>query len=225
MLTGEGDELVAVEAMKIGVHDYLQKKMITTKNLTHAIFNAVEKVSLARKLHESYEQMKQLTFYDSLTGLGNRNFFRDQLDYLVAMSKRNNIPFSLFMINLNKFNEINDTLGDEAGDQVIREVGLRLRMFGRAADNFYRLSGNEFAALVTTSVTTDGVEIMAKRLVEDMEPPVQIKGRANTVGFSIGIAMFPQDGEDEDTLSRKAKAAMDKANRGVLGYAFPPSSG
>ncbi len=221
MLTGEGNETVAVEAMKSGVQDYLPKSSIDPGSLARAINNAVEKTALHNKIEEMNKTFEHMALNDSLTGLGNRNLFTDRLNSLIATSRRSREPFSLLMMDLNKFKDVNDTHGHEAGDEVLREVGKRLTALARDADSFFRLGGDEFAALVTTGVTREGISIMAERIIGAFELPVEFKSIPLQIGVSIGLVFFPEHSEDGDELLRLADAAMYEAKRGRLGFSIP----
>ena len=221
MLTGEGNEAVAVEAMKLGVQDYLPKGSIDSGSLERAINNAVEKTSLRNKIDEMNRSFERMALNDSLTGLGNRNLFTDRMNSIIAVSRRSNEPFSLLMMDLNKFKEVNDTHGHEAGDAVLIEVGKRFITLGRNADSFFRLGGDEFAALITTGVTREGLAIMAERIIKTFEAPVDFRSVSLEIGISIGIVLFPEHSEDGDELLRLADAAMYEAKRGRLGFSIP----
>ena len=223
MLTGEGNEAIAVEAMKAGVQDYLPKDSTDSGSLERAIGNAVEKASLRNKIDEMNKGFERMALYDSLTGLGNRNLFTDRLHNQIATSRRSNAPFSLLMLDLNKFKEINDTYGHEAGDALLCEVGQRLTALGRDADSFFRLGGDEFTALVTTGVTREGMTIMAERIISAFEMPVEFKSAPLEISVSIGIVFFPEHGENADELLRLADASMYEAKRACLGFAIPPA--
>jgi diguanylate cyclase (GGDEF)-like protein len=221
MLTGEGNETVAVDAMKSGVQDYLPKSSLDSGNLARAINNAVEKTTLHNKIEEMNKTFEHMALNDSLTGLGNRNLFGDRLNNLIATCKRSGEPFSLLMMDLNKFKEVNDNHGHEAGDEVLREVGNRLKAIGRDADGFFRLGGDEFAALLTTGVTREGVTIIAKRILRAFKAPIDFNSVPLETGVSIGIVLFPEHGEVADELLRLADAAMYEAKRGQLGFSIP----
>ena len=218
MLTGEGSESVAVEAMKVGVQDYLPKATIDSELLGRTIKSAIDKVTLQAKIVEMNKTMQQMAFKDSLTGLGNRNLFNDRIEALIATCRRNKEPFSLMLMDLNKFKEINDNYGHEAGDFTLREVGRRLKELGRDADGFFRLGGDEFAALISTGVSHDGAEIMANKIIEALRIPVDYDSHSLEIGISIGIVFFPNHSDDHDTLMRLADAAMYEAKRGKHGY-------
>jgi len=172
----------------------------------------------SQELRRINSELEHMALYDALTDLGNRNLFTDRLKNLIASSKRSQQPFALLMMDLNKFKQTNDTHGHEAGDEVLKQTGRRLKELGRDADSFFRLGGDEFAAIVTTGVTNQGMQIMAKRITDALEKPINYKSIELEIGVSIGIAFFPRHSEDEEELLHLADLAMYHAKRDRLGY-------
>lgn len=179
----------------------------------------------SQELKRMNKELEFMALNDSLTGLGNRNMFTDRLSNQIAIYKRNPNPFSLLMMDLNKFKAVNDTYGHEAGDEVLSEVGKRLLEMGRDVDMFFRLGGDEFAAIVTTGVTDSGIAIMAERIIDTIEVPVKFNSLELNIGISIGIVFCPGHSEDEDELLRLADDAMYAAKRGRLGYLIASAPG
>lgn len=208
MLTGEGNERIAVKAMKMGAFDYIPKKDISSNLINKAIKDAVETTKLKRKLKEAQAHIAKLAHYDPLTGLANRNLFLREIDHLVASSEREQKQFSLFIMDLNGFKEVNDTLGHKAGDCVLAEVGTRLDRISREADQVFRIGGDEFAILVDTSVSTEGVTVMAQKIIDEVQQPIRFANHEKTVGISIGISFYPLGGKNSDDLIHSADNAM-----------------
>jgi diguanylate cyclase (GGDEF)-like protein len=213
ILTGEGNELVAVEAMKRGATDYLPKAALGADALYRAIANAVEKHDLQRRLADAHSQLEHLALYDELTGLGNRNLFNRELGRAVATASRKDLPFCLLLMDLNRFKACNDTHGHQAGDAVLATIGQRLRDLARASDSYYRLGGDEFAAILDTSAACNGAATVARRLKDILPRPIPFEDKLLEVGVSIGYAIHPDHGETADEMIRAADAAMyaDKA--------------
>jgi len=218
MLTGSGNELVAVEAMKRGASDYLPKEQLGPESLLRVVSNAIEKRGLQKNSEEAQLALKQLALYDSLTGLGNRNLFHIQLERAVGVSRRKNTSFVLLMMDLDKFKAINDTFGHEAGDAILAAVGHRLRGISRAADAYFRMGGDEFMAIL--DVGSDG-NAAARRIVTAIVEPVPFGRHALAVEISIGMATYPADGGDPLNLIRAADAAMYGAKKS---YSAPATS-
>lgn len=218
MLTGEGNEMVAVQAMKKGAADYIPKASLSKVELIRALENALEKSRMRRDLATARQQMERMALYDTLTGLGNRNLFSDYAHKVIATAARNGGSAGVMLLDLDKFKQINDGYGHEAGDAVLKAVGARLVALGREADSFFRLGGDEFAAVVATGTAADGAETLARKIIQALSEPIAFEGHSFQVGVSIGIAMHPAHGNDPDELLRLADAAMYAAKRGGLGY-------
>jgi len=216
MLTSEGDISLAVEAMKRGAHDYLPKAQVGPDTLSRTVANAIQKSSLQRQLAEAQEKLERLALYDTLTGLGNRNLFQRELAHTIAVSQRKKGSFPLLVMDLDKFKAANDTFGHEAGDAILAEIGSRLREISRAADTYFRLGGDEFTAILDTG--SDG-GVAARRIIEVIAQPVSFGPHMLEVHVSVGVAMYPSDGESIEELVRSADTAMYEAKRNNLGWA------
>ncbi|MCB1954989.1 MAG: EAL domain-containing protein [Rhodocyclaceae bacterium] len=178
---------------------------------------AFENMRLAVSARE--QQIKAMAYHDALTGLPNRALFNDRLQQAVGVAQRLDNPVSVMLIDLDRFKEVNDTLGHHVGDQLLIEVAVRLRgVLARATDTAARLGGDEFAVLLPTADEATARE-MAQRLRRAFTQPVFIEGRTLDVGGSIGIASFPRHGRDPHVLMSHADAAMYFAKRKRLPYA------
>ena len=167
------------------------------------------------------ERMAYLAMYDTLTGLPNRNFFRDTLDAAVARLRRDGREFALLFVDFDGFKQVNDTHGHAAGDQVLVSLGKRLERSLRANDFVARISGDEFVVLLDQPEGPDAVGRIAGKLVELMRRPIRIGERSISVGASIGIALAPADGATANDLLQRADAAMYHAKQqGKNGYQF-----
>ncbi len=160
---------------------------------------------------ESQKKMEQLAYFDVLTGLANRTFFKMQLRKALALSKRGHYSFALIYFDLDEFKRINDTLGHDAGDSLLIEVGNRLQVRLRTEDTIARLGGDEFAVLL--SGIKDKQE--AKRIIETIETmliqPIKLGNNEVIISASIGVTMAPYDSMEEDTLLKHADLAMYEA--------------
>lgn len=185
------------------------------KNLTNSGTSSQE-VDILR---QAYIEILRLAHEDVLTGLPNRALFNDRLNQMVKFAKRTNTPFSVLMTDLNRFKFINDTLGHHAGDEVLKIVGKRLRNALRESDTVARLGGDEFAILLATG-DQHHISTVAKTIEQHLEKPMEIEGQLLDVSCSIGIAFYPQHGEDAATLLRHADSAMYVAKHGRTGAAI-----
>lgn len=163
-------------------------------------------------LRLAYIEILRLAHEDVLTGLPNRALFNDRLQQMVELAKRTHAPFSVMMSDLNRFKFINDTLGHHAGDEVIRIVGKRLKNALRDSDTVARLGGDEFAMLLATGDQVH-VKTVAQGIQKQIMQIMEIDGHELDVSCSIGIAIYPQHGQDAETLLRHADAAMYQAKR------------
>ncbi|SER11614.1 periplasmic sensor diguanylate cyclase/phosphodiesterase [Faunimonas pinastri] len=160
------------------------------------------------QLEASEAQAQHLAFHDSLTGLPNRALFNDRLDHTLAGLKRGQERLAVLYLDLDRFKEVNDTLGHPGGDELIRQVAARLCEEVRAGDTVARLGGDEFG-IIQTGVSSPGdVETLCARVIETVVRPVAIMGSEAFVGISIGSALAPTDGQDRTELLRKADIAL-----------------
>lgn len=224
MLTGEGNELIAVEAMKRGAFDYLPKDRLTPAALYRAVSQAVERACLQQELAEAHALLERQALYDGLTGLGNRNLFMRDFARCLASARRKTGSFSLLLMDLNKFKAANDQFGHEAGDFILTEFGRRACALARLNDAFYRLGGDEFTALVEAP-DADSTLPVARRVLAALEPPFIYRGNALHIGISIGIALYPGDGASPEALLAAADRAMYLAKRESGGIGLASASG
>ncbi len=159
-----------------------------------------------------------LAYRDTLTGLSNRALFMDRLSMAVRNAARSGHPVSLLLLDLDRFKQVNDTLGHPVGDRLLAMVGERLRAtLSRKSDTLARLGGDEFAILLPTD-DLDGAERIAERIVRVLEQPLTIDERLFDVAASIGIASCPVHGTDEATIMSRADSAMYEAKRQRSGW-------
>ena len=164
------------------------------------------------------EQVLKLAYRDPLSDLPNRALFNDRLRMAVELAKRSGAPVAVLLMDLDRFKHINDTLGHQTGDRVLREVGQRLTSLVRTSDTTARLGGDEFAVLLLNA----GVEqagTVAKKISSAFEQPIVVGEHALDVHASIGITAFPEHGEDAEALMRQGDAAMYAAKRAKSGVA------
>ncbi|HYM51830.1 MAG TPA: EAL domain-containing protein [Candidatus Limnocylindrales bacterium] len=157
--------------------------------------------------------------HDSLTGLPNRTLFADRLRQAIRYGQRDRSPRGLLIMDLNRFKEVNDTLGHVRGDLLLQEVAARLREVVRAGDTVARLGGDEFAIVWSQAADAHQALTAARRVMEMFDAPFTAGGAAIDLKASLGIAVFPDHGQDADTLLRHAEVAMYIAKREQLGVA------
>ena len=149
--------------------------------------------------------------HDGLTGLPNRMLFGDRLSRALAHARRNDLPVAVVFVDLDRFKEVNDSLGHAAGDELLREVAHRMQACVREEDTVARLGGDEFALLLPHVSGIDGAVQVARRLLAAFANPVDLGRQPVVVTPSIGISLFPQDGDDAEAIVEGADAAMYRA--------------
>jgi len=164
------------------------------------------------------EALSRQALHDALTDLPNRALLHDRLAHALAVAARERTPLALFLMDLDRFKEVNDTLGHDAGDDLLREVGRRVQGALRASDTVARLGGDEFAMLLPGADTASATEA-ARKLLSALAEPVTLHEQIVFAGSSVGIALYPDHGEDAAALLRQADVAMYAVKRGGGGYA------
>lgn len=185
--------------------------------LSLAILLAYARTLIRRDLERqrAQERLRYLANFDTLTGLPNRNLFRDRFQQALTRANRRRMPLALLYLDLDRFKQVNDANGHDAGDALLKSVAERLRESVRDEDTLARLSGDEFVILVEGIAERNAAETVGQKLRAAFQRPFDIRGRALRMGASIGIAVYPDDGEDASALLRKADQAMyrDKSSR------------
>ncbi|MEJ1356554.1 MAG: sensor domain-containing diguanylate cyclase [Candidatus Sedimenticola sp. (ex Thyasira tokunagai)] len=166
------------------------------------------------------ERIKKLAYYDALTGLPNRSVFLDRLELALNNAKRHDDLVAVMFIDLDRFKRVNDTLGHNVGDHFLTQVAKRLRNTIRTSDTvtqlhrdedtplLTRLGGDEFTLLLSRIRNANDVARVGQRILEDLRRPVRIDGHELVLTGSIGISLFPGDGDDADAVLRNADVAM-----------------
>lgn len=162
---------------------------------------------------EMEDQLLQMAKYDSLTGLANRTLFREFLKASLERSNRNKQHSAVMFLDLDHFKEINDTLGHEAGDQLLTSVARRLEGCVRKVDIVARLGGDEFAVVLDEMNNQKDARVVAEKILAALAEPHQLAEESRKVGTSIGIAFYPENGPDADALLKAADEAMYVAKR------------
>ena len=163
------------------------------------------------------EQLYYQAHYDSLTGLPNRLYFKDQLGLTLAQAHRGERPFALLYIDLDYFKSVNDGLGHAAGDIVLREAAERLRRCVREADAVARLGGDEFTIILREIDSPRDAQVVAEHVIAAMSQPFSALGHELFLNASIGIVLYPNDGTTPEGLLRNADTAMYRAKEGGRG--------
>ncbi|MHB1173556.1 MAG: putative bifunctional diguanylate cyclase/phosphodiesterase [Sulfuriferula sp.] len=183
-----------------------------------ALLGLLIAVVVIRHTSRQAAQLQHQAMYDSLTKLPNRVLFADRLQQAILIGRREKQPFALIAMDLDRFKEINDTLGHHAGDQVLQHVAACIRNCLRESDTVARMGGDEFAILLAPVSDLDGALATARKILKALEKPAYIAGQQIEIGASFGIALFPEHGEDAEGLMREADTAMYLAKQAHSGY-------
>jgi diguanylate cyclase (GGDEF)-like protein len=162
---------------------------------------------VTRRIQRQMDEIEFRALYDELTGLPNRALFRDRIRQAILTARREKQTATVLLLDVDRFREINDTLGHEAGDLLLGALSDRLRGLLRESDTLARLGGDEFGILLPSASVQDAV-LLAERVHEALETPYSLRGLPLEIGTSVGIASFPEHGEDVDTLLQRADVAL-----------------
>jgi diguanylate cyclase (GGDEF)-like protein/PAS domain S-box-containing protein len=162
-----------------------------------------------RKMIE--QQFQSLAHYDSLTSLPNRAYMIERLSQSLVQARWNNYTLALLFVDLDNFKKINDTLGHDTGDKMLKEVALRLIECVRDSDTVARMGGDEFMIILPRITRAQDAAIIAQRIIDSLMAPFDLDKQECSIGASIGISQFPIDGDDYETLVKNADIAMYKA--------------
>ncbi len=244
-LTAEEEPSTAIKGLSYGAADYIAKpfsaaiikarvnthlNLVNTSTELEQHNTELEKlvsqrtVELTREIAEKqkvYEKLHYLANYDQLTLLPNRNLFNERLTYAFKQAKRNQHPFCLLLIDLDRFKHVNDSLGHHIGDLLLEQVGRRLSACLRGVDTVARLGGDEFTVTLTDLSQKEDAAIVADKIINELARPFEIHKQIIHIGCSIGITTFPDDCDDMHSMLKNADMAMyEVKEKGKNGYAF-----
>ena len=200
------------------VEGYTNIPMLIPSRLKEINLLSDDLEKMRHSLVDMAERMHQKATHDDLTGLPNRYLYIDHLELAIAMCAREHKSFAILLIDLNRFKEINDTLGHSIGDEVLKGVANRMQSSMRESDTLARFGGDEFCILLN-GVGLILAETIAKKLINFIEPNLQIGNHSLNVSASIGISIFPNNGSTSDQLIQRADIAMYYAKNNNLNIA------
>jgi len=218
VLTGLNDTELTMQSVQHGAQDYITKEECTSQLLTRVIYYAMERKRIEARL-------KYLATHDFLTGLPNRALFYDRLNLATKRTIRRNTgglnwKAAVMVMDLDNFKQINDTLGHESGDKVLRELAPRLRGCLRQSDTVARMGGDEFAFVLEGILDQSDALFVGEKILRSLhEPPIPEAGLVPLHG-SLGISLFPSDAEEIEALIKCADQAMYTAKRQRLSISF-----
>ena len=164
--------------------------------------------SLLMRLKKTNEQITHLAYHDSLTSLPNRILFYDRLNQAIAKAHRDKESIAVLYLDLDGFKTINDTLGHDVGDVLLREASKRIVACVRNSDTVARMGGDEFTVILSNVRTSNSDDRVAKKIIEAIATPFMLNGKNCSVSVSIGIALYPDNGDTAEHLIKISDAAM-----------------
>lgn len=231
MISGQSTIDFAIEAMRVGAFDYITKPM-DLRLVETAVRRALTHNKLLRQkrryedhledlVRERTADVEHLAYYDRLTDLPNRNLFTDRSTQALANAHRERHQVGILLVSLDRFKKITDTLGHAAGDVVLTEVAARLQTCVREGETIARFEGDEFAVLVAQVGEGGYLSEVSMAIDEALKPPFHLGGQEVYVAASIGISVFPVDGQDSAAMLKNAAAALYRAKQlGGNNYQF-----
>ncbi len=221
MISGNQDIETAIEAMRVGAFDYVTKPL-DLRHVEAAVERAVEHCQLLKEkrrykeereslIEERAAQVDRLAYYDTVTDLPNRTLFEDRLKQAVAVARSTNRILGILFISIDQFKKVNDTLGHGRGDGLLREFAERLRSCISETDTVARFGNDEFALLETRIEDTNDVVETIGSLSQVLKFSFDLAGHEVFATASVGVSLFPLDGQDSQTLLKNAGAALYKA--------------
>ncbi len=212
-------ETLRIQSKEVGRGNLDVENVLTSRDEIGELGTAFS--DMATSLQRSDERIRYIAYHDSLTGLPNRAMFKEYLGFAIANAERNDKQFALLFLDIDDFKRINDTLGHQAGDQLLREVSDRLSKCLRRSDYMARmqhfdepdeilarLGGDEFVLLLPDIADPHAAGSLANRLLETLSQPAVIDGHEFYISASIGITLYPGDGNNADELIKSADIAM-----------------
>ncbi len=231
MISGNQDIETAIEAMRVGAFDYITKPL-DLRHVEAAVERALLHATLLREkrqykeqletlLQERTAQVDRLAYFDTITQLPNRNLFEDQLSQAVAVAQSSDGKLGVLFISMDQFKKVNDTLGHGPGDSLLEGFAKRLKSCISEQDSVARFGNDEFAVLLTQIDGQQDVIETIRSLTQVLKFPFDLAGQELFATASVGVSMFPTDGDDVQTLLKNAGAALYKAKRsGGANYQF-----
>ena len=187
----------------------------TSRAIRNPLTNEVDEfVSVSRDISERKnveDQIEHQAYHDALTGLPNRRLFRDRLTVALAHARRTNTPLAVMFLDLDRFKAVNDSLGHSLGDELLKTVALRLKAALRQEDSIARMGGDEFTILLSNLKSAEDAAKIGQKILDVVAQPVRVEGHELFATTSIGIALFPEDGDTAETLLKHADHAMYRA--------------
>jgi len=192
---------------------YVAAGHVAEENEQDALKTVADTLAIVIERKQAEEELQKLAHNDILTGLPNRTLFYDRMEQALAITQRHRQKFAVLFLDLDHFKGINDTLGHDMGDMLLKEAANRLLGCVRRMDTVARMGGDEFTVILTETKVPENVELVASHILKALSQPFELAGKPCKIGCSIGIAIYPEDGRDSETLLKHADVAMYNAKR------------
>ncbi len=193
-----------------GLHIYTSVKspLFDASGRAYGIAGISTDISERKKMEE---EIRHMAHHDALTGLPNRRFYMDIIEIEVAQARRNRTKLAVLFLDLDRFKEVNDTLGHDAGDELLKEVATRIKACIRASDTVARIGGDEFNLILSDIVRANDITVTMRKIMDSFRRPFPVAGQELHITTSIGVSIYPDDSEETDTLFRYADIALYQA--------------
>jgi len=219
-------ELLMKQIEKIAQRDYTPSKVLYSGDELEVISKSVNTLATTiskreSELKASEENLFYLSNHDTLTGLPNRRFFTQRLEHAIKVAHRNKSKVAVLMLDLDEFKEINDSMGHDVGDKLLQRVAHRVLESLRSVDTFARIGGDEFYILIEQISSMTDIQRVIEKILEGFKEAFDVAGDELKVTASIGIAIYPENGEDALSLIKNVDLAMYKSkNKGKNSFSF-----
>jgi len=216
-----GEEMRCFESDSVAVN-MIMSDLFTNDENPEQIFSGI--YGVARDITDKKKHERQISFqlyHDALTTLPNRILFKDRMNYALSQALRNETRLAVLFMDMDRFKTINDSLGHPAGDKLLRDMAIRLTDCLRESDTLARIGGDEFLLLMPEITYASDAETLIKKMQKALSKPFSIEGHDVFASFSIGVSLFPEDGDNADILIKHADMAMYQSKRQQKGsYQF-----
>jgi diguanylate cyclase (GGDEF)-like protein len=213
VISAAEDISIALDCIEAGAQDFIPKSDISHIKLSQALLHSKKRFEMEQRMQESYLALKNMAETDQLTGLHNRHYFDETLNFMIANCERLKLSVGMLILDLDDFKHINDSLGHHAGDILLIDLVARVKKCLRINDGFARLGGDEFAITLANINAVEEVNMIATRILQSFQQPFLIDDQRMDCTVSIGAALYPNDTNSHVQLMKYADVAMYRAKR------------
>lgn len=213
VISASQESTIALNCIEAGAQDFIPKNQITEVKLNQAIIHSRKRFEMEQKMFASYLNVKNMSERDFLTGIHNRNYFDENLKLIITNHKKSELSVGMLILDLDNFKHINDSMGHEAGDILLKEVVSRIKLCLRDNDGFARLGGDEFVITLHAISSLNEIRIVADRVLNSFNKQFTLNNKKINCGVSIGAALYPNDAKNSEALLKCADIAMYRAKQ------------